>query len=75
MLKPLTLIVQEMTETTVTLKTPDGHDWHLPLQAIHGSPKIGQEVQLIGVAMGALDAGESAFAKTLLNEILNSSSA
>ncbi len=73
MLKPLTLIVQEMTETTVTVQTPDGQHWCLPLESVHGSPKIGEDVRLIGVAMGALDAGESAIGKTLLNEILNAS--
>ena len=55
-------------------QTHDGQHWRLPLQAIQGTPKIGQEVRLVGVATGAEDAGQSAFAKALLNEILNSSS-
>ena len=72
-MQPLTLIVQEVNQTVVTAKTPDGQVWRFPLTAVHGTPKIGQELTLVALAVGAEDAGQSAFAKTLLNEILNSS--
>ena len=75
MLQPLSLTVQNIEGTMIHAKSADGKIWILPTQSVHGTPKVGQEIRLIGVAVGAEDAGQTAFAQTLLQEILEGSSA
>lgn len=72
MLQPITLMVQDVNNSIVTVKTPDDQVWRLPLQAIHGTPSAGKELRLIVVTIGSEDAGQTAFAKAVLNELLNS---
>ncbi|MDO8617332.1 MAG: hypothetical protein Q7N87_00325 [Candidatus Uhrbacteria bacterium] len=73
MLQPLILTVQQINSTMIIAQTSNGERWQFPIGAVHGTPQVGQELKVIAVAVGAEDAGENAFAKTLLNEILNAS--
>lgn len=70
MLNPLTLTVETIQGNIIQAKSADGKSWSLPSDSIHGTPKPGQEIRLIGVTVGAEDIGTSAFAHSLLQEIL-----
>ena len=71
MIQPLILRVTDIKNQTVTVTTPDGQTWSLPQTTIHGQPKIGQELRLIAAVSGAEDAGTTAMARSLLNEIFD----
>ena len=73
MLQPLSLTIQDIQADFLTVRTPDGQTWQLPTNAIHGTPKAGQELRMIAVAPFAEDAGKQAFAHSLLNELLGHS--
>ncbi len=71
MLQPLVLRIADIKNQTVTVTTVDGQTWSLPQTAIHGQPKVGQELRLIAAVAGAEDAGTTAMARSLLNEIFD----
>lgn len=73
MLKPLTLTVQTIENETIKAKTSDGQVWTIPKTAISGVVKSGQELRFIAVSPGSEDAGKTALAHTLLNELLGTS--
>ncbi|MSR84853.1 hypothetical protein EXS71_00185 [Candidatus Uhrbacteria bacterium] len=75
MLNPLTLTVENIQGNIINAKSADGKTWSLPMETVHGTPKPGQEIRLIGVTVGAEDIGTSAFAQTLLQEILGGKTA
>lgn len=64
-----TATVLALNETDVTLSIRDVRVT-LSKDAIAGTPKVGSEVRLIGVTVGAEDAGRTELAKTLLNELV-----
>jgi hypothetical protein len=70
MLNPMRLTVQTIKSDLAIAKTADGQIWEIPLTAIHGSVKIGQELRFIGVGVGSENSGQTAFAQSLLNELL-----
>lgn len=74
MSKPITLTVQEVGNDTIKTKTSDGQVWMIPKTAILGTVKSGQELRFIAVSPGSEDAGKTALAHTLLNELLGISS-
>ncbi|MBM3204845.1 hypothetical protein FJZ48_02595 [Candidatus Uhrbacteria bacterium] len=74
MLNPVRLTIQSIKPDSVVAKTSDGQLWTIPLHAIHGSVKVGQELRCIGVGVGSEDAGQTAFAQSLLNELLGKNS-
>ncbi len=73
MAKPLSLTVTEVTDTFILATTSDGQRLRLPKEAVHGTPKPGQDLRLLAVAIGAEDAGKTDFARSLLNELLGPS--
>ena len=73
MVKPLALVVTETRSASVIAKNTDGRTWEIPLSAIDGAPKLNKEIRVIAFAAGSDDAGQSALAKGLLNELLDSS--
>lgn len=54
----------------VSLGFDDGQKLTLPAAAVEGSPKEGSEVSLVATAVGSEDAGRTALARHLLNELL-----
>jgi hypothetical protein len=54
----------------VELRLDDGQVLAMPLSAIEGEAKVGQEVVLVAVALGGEDAGRERLAQHLLNELL-----
>jgi hypothetical protein len=56
----------------VELSLEDGQTLALSLKAFEGTPKEGQEVMLLAVAVGSEDAGRQAMARELLNGLLGS---
>lgn len=72
MIHPLSLTVASVTDTTVTATSPDRQMFQLAREAVYGTPAVGQELKVIAVAVGSEDAGETAFARTLLNQLLGS---
>ena len=73
MSKPLTLTVQEVGNDTIKTKTSDGQTWSIPKGSVLGSVKSGTELRFIAVSPGSEDAGKTALAQTLLNELLGTS--
>lgn len=70
MLQPLSVKIQEIQNDLLTVQTPDGQTWKIPLQAVSGTAKTGQELRIIAVSPLAEDAGKQAFAQALLNELI-----
>lgn len=73
MIHPMPLTVASVADTIVTVTSADGQTFRLAREAVYGTPAVGQEVKLIAVAVGSEDAGETAFARKLLNQLLGSS--
>lgn len=73
MVMPITLTVTAVTDATVTAKMTNQQTIQLPREAVYGKPAVGQELKLIGVVAGSEDAGETAFARRLLNQLMGSS--
>lgn len=55
----------------VSLRTPDGQSFTLPLSCIHGTPVLEGTVRLMGISPDGGRVDESLFAKTVLNELLS----
>ncbi len=64
------MTVTDQNDSSVTGKTADGQTLRLPLTAVDGTPKIGQELKLIAVLPGSEDAGKTELARSLLNALL-----
>ena len=70
MKQPLACTVLALEDQLVRLRTPDGQTLSLPLSCIHGTVTPDGTVRLMGVVPEGGRVDESAFAKTLLNELL-----
>ena len=55
---------------TATIALADGQTLVLPIKALEGECKAGQEVGLLAVALGSEDAGRQKIAQHLLNELM-----
>jgi hypothetical protein len=71
MKQSLTCSVIRVEEQVVHLRTADGQTISLPLSCIHGTPSLEGTVCLIGVVPEGGRVDDSAFAKTILNELLS----
>jgi len=54
----------------VVLVFEDGQALTVPVTAVEGLPKVGQEVAVIAAVLGSEDAGRKKLAQDLLNELL-----
>ncbi len=54
----------------VTASLEDGQTLTVPISDIEGSPKEGQDIAVIVVALGSEDAGRHKLAQDLLNDLL-----
>lgn len=71
--KPYSVHLEQTSEKTITVRTPDGQTWTVPIDAVYGKPKAGQELRVMIVSPGAEDIGQTAFATAVLNELLKPS--
>lgn len=71
MTQTLTCSVVRVEDQTVHLQTPDGQSLTLPLSAVHGTPLSNGTIRLLGVVVEGGQVDDSAFAKTILNELLS----
>jgi hypothetical protein len=71
MKQPLLCSVVAIEDQAVRLRTPDGQTLTLPLTSIHGTPIPSGTVRLMGVIPEGGRVDDSAFAKTILNELLS----
>ena len=62
--------ITKIENETMTLQLPDGQSLALPLQAVEGEGKPGQEAALLVVSLGGEEAGRQELARHLLNELL-----
>lgn len=69
-MQPLSLTVQEIKDQTVIAKSAQGRVFEIPKETIFGTPTIGKELRLVGIASDQEHLGQTAFAQTLLNELL-----
>jgi hypothetical protein len=68
---PLKAKIQSISGERATLVLEDGQTLSVALTQIEGTAKEGAEVAVIVAALGAEDAGRSALARNLLNELLH----
>lgn len=71
MKQSLTCSVVRVEEQLVQLRTPDGQTISLPLSCIHGTPLADGTIRLMGAVVEGGRVDDSAFAKTILNELLS----
>ncbi len=62
--------INSITAEGVTLGCTDGQTLTLPTAVFEGTPKVGLEVLLTAVVLGAEDSGQTQLAQALLNELL-----
>lgn len=72
MKQALVCSVVAIEDQIVRLRTPDGQTVSLPLSCLHGTPTPSGTVRLMGVIPEGGHVDDSAFAKTILNELLSS---
>ncbi len=70
--QPFTGKVSEILLQEVRLLDANGRSWTFPLAAFEATPRVGDEITLLAVPRGGEAAGKSAFAASLLNELLAS---
>lgn len=70
MLHSIEATVQSIEGARVTLGFEDGQQLTVPTEACEGIPKVGAKVRVIAAVLGSEDAGRTALARELLNEIL-----
>ena len=66
-------IIKSIDEFAVTVQFEDGQMLQLPKTAVDGSAQEGSEIRIIAVAPGGEQAGSSAMAKEMLNELMKES--
>ncbi|MFZ2804013.1 MAG: hypothetical protein WA001_02205 [Patescibacteria group bacterium] len=67
---PITAKVLSITGDRVSLGFGDGQKVELPVSVFEGTPKEGLDVTLLALVLGSEDAGRTAVARNLLNELL-----
>jgi len=71
MIKPLRLRLETVSGDELTGTTPEGQRLTIPMEAVYGTPNVGQELRLVAVVPGAAGADQTALAQALLNELLS----
>ena len=64
--------VGEVLPQEIRLLDPTGQQWVVPVSAFESLPKPGDSIALLAIPQGGEAAGKSAFAKSILNELLAS---
>ena len=67
---PLTLVVQDVSDSSVTAKDADGQSWRIPRAAVIGVPQAGQTIRVLALSSGTEGDEQQAFARAIVAELL-----